>query len=70
MSPVADEFHVSQSCVLGVPIVAQQKLIQLVSIRVQVRSLASLGGSCIQHCHELWCQSQMQLRSGIAVAVA
>ena len=23
----------------------------------------------IQHCHELWCRSQMWFRSGIAVAV-
>jgi len=24
----------------------------------------------IQRCHELWCRSQMRLRSGIALAVA
>ena len=35
---------------------------------MQVRSLASLSGLRIQHCHELWCRSQMQLRSGIAMA--
>ena len=34
-----------------------------------VRSLASLSGLRIWHCHELWSRSQMQLRSGIAVAV-
>ena len=36
---------------------------------LQVRSLASLGGSRIWHCHELWCRLQMQLRSGVAVTV-
>ena len=36
---------------------------------MQVRSLASLSGLRIQGCHELWCRSQTQLRSGIAVAL-
>ena len=48
----------------------QWKQIQLVSIRMQVRFLASLSGLGIQHCHELWCRFQMQLRSYVAVAVA
>ena len=30
---------------------------------------ALLGGFRIQHCCELWCRLQMQLESGIAVAV-
>ena len=34
-----------------------------------VRSLASLSGSGIWHCPELWCRSQMQLGSHVAVAV-
>ena len=38
--------------------------------RMQVRSLALLSGLRIRHCHELWCRSQMQLRSHVAVAVA
>ena len=38
-------------------------------MRLQVRSLASLNGSRICHCHELWCRSQMWLGSGVAVAV-
>ena len=38
-------------------------------MRTQVRSLASLSGLRIQHCRELWCRSQLQLRSGVAVAV-
>ena len=53
-----------------VPIVAQQKWIWLVSMRMQLRSLASLSGSGIQHCLELWCRSRLQLGSHVAVAVA
>ena len=53
----------------GVPIVAQQKWIWLVSMRMQVQSLASPSGLRIQPCHELWCGSQTWLRSGIAVVV-
>ena len=34
---------------------------QLVSMRMQVRSLASLIGLRIQCGHELWCRSQMRL---------
>ena len=51
----------------GVPNVAQWKRIWLVSIRMWVESLSGLG---IQRCHELWCRSEMQLGSRIAVAVA
>ena len=43
----------------GVPVVAQQ-----------VQSLASLSGLSIWHCSKLWCRSQMQLGSTVAVAVA
>ena len=32
--------------------------------------LALLSGLGIQHCHELSCRSQMQLRTQVAVAVA
>ena len=39
---------------MGVPIVAQQKRTRLMSMRTQVRSLASLSG-------ELWCKLQMRL---------
>ena len=38
-------------------------------MRTQVRSLASLGGLRIRCCRELWCRLQMQLGSGVAVAV-
>ena len=40
-----------------------------VSVKTQVQSLASLGGLRIQHCHELQHKLQMQLSSGVAVAV-
>ena len=54
----------------GVPIVVQQKRIRLGTMRLQqIPSLASLGGWRIWCCHELWCRSQMQLGSGVAVAV-
>ena len=47
--------------ILGVPIVAQWKQIWLVSMRTQVRSLASLSGLRIPHCHELWCRLKTDL---------
>ena len=46
-----------------------QKQIQLGTIRLQVQSLASLGGLRICRCHELWCRLQTELRSGAAVAL-
>ena len=52
----------------GVPIVVQQKRIQLVSMRMQVRSLASLSGLRIQRCCELWGRSQMLPGSLVAMA--
>ena len=39
------------------------------SMRTQVWSLASFSGLRTRPCHELWCRSQTQLRSGVAVAV-
>ena len=38
-------------------------------MRAGVPSLASLSGVRIRHCRELWCRSQAQLGSCIAVAV-
>ena len=35
---------------------AQQKRIRLGTMRLQVRSLASLSGLRIWHCRELWCR--------------
>ena len=54
---------------VGVPVMAQRKQIWLGSMRTQVWSLALLRGLRIQCCHELWCRSQMQLGSGVALAV-
>ena len=54
---------------LGVPVVAQGKQIWPVSMRMQVQSLALLGGVRIRRCHELWCRSWMWLGSGVAVAI-
>ena len=42
---------------------------RLVSTRMQIRFLASLTGLRIWCCCELWCRSQTQLESGIALAV-
>ena len=53
-----------------VPIMAQQKQIWLVSMRMQVWSLASLSGLRIWCCHELCCKWWTWLGSCIAVAVA
>ena len=53
----------------GVPVVVEQKRIQLGTMRLQVRSLVLLSGLRIRHCHELWYRSQTRLRSHIALAV-
>ena len=42
---------------------------RLASLRMQVQSLALLSALRIWHCFKLWCRSQMQLGSCIAVAV-
>ena len=55
---------------LGVSVVAQWEQIQLVSMRMQVQCLASLSGSGVLHCRELWCRLQTWLRSHVAEAVA
>ena len=46
---------------IGVPVMAQRELIWLVSMRMQVRFLASPRSLRIQRCCELWCRSQMLL---------
>ena len=48
----------------GVPVMVQQKLIQLGTRRLRVPSLTLLSGLRIQHFHELWCRSQTRLGSG------
>ena len=55
---------------LGVPVMAQQKQIQLGTMRLRVGSLASRSGLGIRRCCELWCKSQVRLRSGVAMALA
>ena len=46
--------HTFKLTLKRVPIVAQWKQIQLVSMRIQVRSLALLSGLRIWRCCELW----------------
>ena len=41
---------------MGVPAVAQGKQIQLISMRMWVRSLASISRLRIWRCCELWCR--------------
>ena len=65
--PLVKEIKISFS---GVLVVAQRYRTWIVSMRMWVGSLASLTGLRIRCCRELWCRSQMQLRSCIAVAVA
>ena len=48
---------------------AQQKRIQLGTMRLRVRSLSSISGLKIRCCHELWYRSQTRLGSGVAVAL-
>ena len=50
----------------GVPVVVPWKQIRLGTVRFWVRSLASLSGLRIWHRYELWCRSQMRLRSHLA----
>ena len=53
----------------GVPVVAQWKLIQLVTMWLPVQFLASISGLRIWYCHELWRKLQRRLGSYVAVAV-
>ena len=43
---------------VGVPIMVQRKQIQLGTMRMRIRYLASLSGLRIQRCRELWSRSQ------------
>ena len=61
--------HASRIIKWGVPVMMQWQQIQLGTIRLLIQSLALLSGLRIWHCHELWCRSQTQLGSGIAMAV-
>ena len=53
----------------GVLTTAQQKQIQLGTMRLQVQSLTSLSGLRISCFREPWCGSQTWLGSGLAVAM-
>ena len=54
---------------IEVPAVAQQKQIRVASMRMWVWSLASLSGSGIWHCRELWCRLHTWLGAHVPVAV-
>ena len=58
-----------RECLKKATVVAQWQRTQLVSMRIRVRSLASLRELRIQCCNELWCRLHKQLRSHLAVAV-
>ena len=63
--------HLAQynSSIVGVPVMFQWKHTRLASMNLQIQSLASHSGLRIQRCRELWCRSQTQLRSHIAVTM-
>ena len=65
-----DQYHKESEDVDGqIEEIKQSSCGGSVTIRLQVRFLASLSGLRIRCCHELWCRWQMWFRSGIAVAV-
>ena len=55
---------------IGVPVMAQWLMHPTRNHEVVVRSLALLSGLRIRRYRELWCKLQMQLGSGVAVALA
>ena len=59
--------NIQVSSFMEFPIIVQWEQVQLVSMRMKVQSLASLGGLRIWCCHELWCRSKMWLRCRIAL---
>ena len=61
--PLQIHIQLLKSKAQGVLIVGHWKWILVVSMRMQVRSLALLSGSVILHCHELWCRSKTRLMS-------
>ena len=70
VSRMTDVFGSFNPHPLRVPFVAQWVKIQLVSMRMQVRLLASLSGLRIWHCCKLRCSLKMQFRSRVALTVA
>ena len=65
---ISQSWHHLKNIYSGVPVVMQWKQIRLRTMRLQVRSLASISRLRIWHCCELWCRSQTLLGSCIAVA--
>ena len=63
-------FIVPKRCLFQSSSWPQQWQTQLVTTKMWVWSLALLSGLRIQHCPELWCRSQRQLRSCVAVVMA
>ena len=53
----------------GVPALAQW-VMKVISIHEDADLIPGLRELRTQHCHELWCRSQMWLGSGIVVTVA
>ena len=62
---ISDQIHFKTKAIKkdeeGVPVVVQWKQIRLETMRLQIRSLASLSGLRIWHCRELWYRLQTRL---------
>ena len=56
------EYYFSKNITQGVPLVAQRKQIRLASMRMQVRSVASLSGLRIWCCYSCGVGRQLQLQ--------
>ena len=63
------EFHLNKKQKQKLPLWLNWLRTQLVSMRMWVRSLASLSGLRIQLRHKLWGRSKTWLGSDVAVAV-
>ena len=53
----------------GVAVMVQWLMNPRGTMRLRVQSLSLLSGLTIRNCHELWCRSQTQLGSRVAVAL-
>ena len=60
---------IKRKAIMKFPLWLSRLRTRLASMRTWVRSLALLSGFRIRHCRELWCRSQSQLGSGIAMAL-
>ena len=68
-SSFATLFSLNGNGILGISSVAQ-RVTNPTSLHEDMDLIPGLVQWVKIHCHELWCRSQMRLRSGIAVAVA